>query len=168
MADLDFDLDLKFAGGKQAGQAGQAKQAGQEKQAVAPDMARLLQNYSLIPADKWDDIEKGTHIRYETTTGAFRRGGFLQNKYKKDGRPMFHLQTGFNQAAPGYKSWPVALEDTAKIWSKVPIKTRVDVGAAEQIQDLQEQVKSLKLELAKAQTDISKVISFLAKKFKST
>lgn len=155
----EFDLELKAV----AGGAAQRKVA-----APLADKGKLLIGYTEVPPSDWLKIEKGTHMRYEKTDGKFCRGGFLQNKYnhKTTGKPTFHLESGFNKTAPGYLTFPVTLEDVAKIWVKGTGPSAQSSPASEhkEIENLNRLI-SLEERLTKMENDIDRLTKFLIRKF---
>ena len=89
------------------------------------EKAEKLSGYLDVPAEFWDQIRYGSHVRYETRTNGFRPGGFVM-KNPLDAKPkaggpekrFMKLQNGFNDKARGYQQWVVAYEDVSNFYVK--------------------------------------------------
>lgn len=81
---------------------------------------KLLEDYTEILRDKWDNLKVSDCIRYLRKDGSFRRGGFFKNSWvgtygKQKGKKC--MQIGSNIT---YKSttWTICHDDIDKIWIK--------------------------------------------------
>lgn len=115
MAD-EFEIDKRVEAARRAESKTPARRAvpysEQEKK-------KKLAGYVEVPPDRWQSLPIRSHIRYEINTGEFRPGGFIQNRWTKDGNiPMLHLENGFDSRKPGYRKWPVAFGDVKTIWTR--------------------------------------------------
>lgn len=122
---------------------------------------KMLIGYDKIPPEQWSQILPGTHIRYITKAGEFRRGGFVHN-VKLKGKPMIFVESG----RPGHEEhakWPVAFEDIGELWKKrsAPIKEadRPTLGNwdEERIIQMEIQIENLSVELRKITQAVAKV-----------
>lgn len=124
---------------------------------------KLLIGYDPIPEDAIMLLRPGTHVRYMTTAGEFRRGGFVHN-VKTKGKPMVFLETGKDPKIAGYKKWPVAIEDIATMWKK---RTLEDVKINEIQQhhrpELENRITALETQLEYAVSEIKKMITAICK-----
>lgn len=171
---MDFDL-VKRGGKGRDGKDGREAEREKEKEEVPEyqstfyndaEQEKLLLGYDVVSEDAWKLIRPKTHIRYLTKAGDFRRGGFVHN-VKLTGKPMIFIETSFDRARPGYAKWPVALEDVATIWAK---RTREDVkieengrAISERVDEIEATNVDLKLQIAKLQEDVKKLIGVIGK-----
>jgi hypothetical protein len=135
------------------------------------EQEKLLTGYDLVPEAAWMLLRPKTHVRYETKRGDFRRGGFVHN-VKVKGKPMIFLETGFDPKVPGYRKWPVTLEDVEKLWKK---RTLEDVKIAEaqsssaspelmhRIDVLEQSQRSLDIQVTQLQDENKKLLRILGK-----
>ena len=108
------------------------------------EKAEKLSGYLDVPAEFWDQIRYGSHVRYETRADGFRPGGFVM-KNPMDTKPkggavekrFMKLQNGFNDKARGYQQWVVAYEDVVKFYIKP------DAAVLVMMQSLESAVKGL-------------------------
>jgi hypothetical protein len=97
------------------------------------EQEKMLLGYDSVPQEAWELLKPGTHIRYKTIEGNFRRGGFVHN-VKSKGTKMIFLETNRKQGTPGYAKWPVAFDSIDTLWKKRSLEdvrineSRTDVG----------------------------------------
>lgn len=132
------------------------------------EQERLLIGYEPVPEAGWTLLRPKTHMRYETQRGDFRRGGFVHN-VKLKGKPMIFLETGFDAKAPGYRKWPVALEDLARVWKKRTIED-VQIAEATVNPDVQHRVEIFEqrlhaqdMQIQTIQDEIKKILHIISK-----
>jgi hypothetical protein len=89
------------------------------------EQAEKLKNYIVILPDLYALVRYGTHVRYVTTKGDFRIGGFVKHnpfetvpKGATEKKTFIKLQNGFNVKSNGYVEWLVAYEDIATLYVK--------------------------------------------------
>jgi hypothetical protein len=92
---------------------------------TAEEQAEKLAGYVEIDREFWDKVRYGTHMRYFSTAGEFRVGGFVvvnpsdaPGRAAGDIRRSFRLQNGFNSKARGYAQWSAAYEDVGRVFIK--------------------------------------------------
>ena len=122
-----------------------------------------LTGYLAVPADFWPFVRYSTHVRYITTDGDFRSGGFvLKNPFdtKVQGRGaekrFLKLQNGFNRSAHDYAEWIVCYDDIAYLYVKgdgadLSLKQDLETavkGLNQNIQKLAEFCKKLEKRIA--------------------
>lgn len=122
---------------------------------------KLLIGYDPIPQDGLMLLRPGTHVRYLTTTGEFRRGGFVHN-IKTKGTPMIFLETNKDPKAQGYAKWPVAIEDIQTMWKKRTIED-VKINAVQTNPDYETRIVALETQLEYAVSEIKKMILVITK-----
>lgn len=127
----------------------------------------FLTGYIEVPRIKWADIPVSSHIRYLKSDGSFVRGGFVCNHWlNKDGKQFIHVANNFKKNAPGYKTWPVAHENVAKMYKKPDAKSGIEMDVVRsktaeiigQINKIVDAVKSIKRDVARNENDIKKIM----------
>lgn len=168
---MDFDIKKKaaFAGAPELQKKADVASDPQKKDFADfkstfytnEEQDKLLIGYDPVPADALLLVRSGTHVRYLTTAGDFRRGGFVHN-VKSKGKPMIFLETGKDAAAPGYAKWPVAQEDIAMMWKK---RTLEDVKINNVQAAERENPRTLELErrVVALETHVEHVVSEIQK-----
>jgi hypothetical protein len=113
-----------------------------------------LTGYLAVPADFWPFVRYSTHVRYITTDGDFRSGGFvLKNPFdtKVQGRGaekrFLKLQNGFNRSACSDVAYLYVKGDGADLSPKPDLETAVK-GLNQNIQKLAEFCKKLEKRIA--------------------
>jgi hypothetical protein len=97
------------------------------KEITAEEQQQLLQDYELISRDLWVKLPRGAHIRYMTSDGRFRRGGFVLRHWQKDDQPFISLiQNIFQRPSDGANvSWSGDLSQISQIWKKMSFDKQV-------------------------------------------
>ena len=133
------------------------------------EQAEKLIGYLEIDKEFWPQIRYGTHIRYYTTNGDFRTGGFvvknpleIVNPTDKKIITYIKLQNGFNDKANNYANWIANYEDLSKIYIKpdagilttVKSLEGVVTGLNDNIKKLVKHAKSLEERIEKLESKI--------------
>jgi hypothetical protein len=133
---------------------------------------KLLTGYIEVPHNKWADIPLSSHIRYLKKDGTFVRGGFVTNHWlNKEGKPFIHVANNFKKNAPGYKTWPMAHENVAKVFKKPDAKNGIEMEVVRsktaeiigQINRIVDAVKDVKKDVKRNEDDIKKMFALLKK-----
>ena len=79
--------------------------------------------YTSVPADMWEFIPAGSHVRYvkrgaEPLGERFKPGGYVRYQHEKEGKKMMVLENRRGGRGDGYASWPVAFEGVEGVWKK--------------------------------------------------
>lgn len=84
-----------------------------------------LEGYLTVPREYWPFVRYSSHVRYITTDGDFRPGGFVaKNPFDTKARGgsqekrFLKLQNGFNRAAHDFAEWVVCYDDVAYLYVK--------------------------------------------------
>lgn len=120
------------------------------------EMAQMLDDYTMIPNDKWMSLTRGQHVRYvRAQDNRFVRGGFVTGYSTQNGRNLLTLANGFNANAKGYSVWTIGLNSIKHIYvkkGKVPSKSANVVPQSKrdavEVRKLKETVAKLKKQLA--------------------
>jgi hypothetical protein len=110
-------FDLKDRGGPERKRAGRVWTDEEKRE--------RLTGYLEIPAQYWENVRYGAHVRYCTKKDGYKPGGFVvRNPFDTKARGeaaekrFMKLQNGFNEKAAGYASWLVAYEDLDQVFVK--------------------------------------------------
>jgi hypothetical protein len=117
---------------------------------TSDEQNKKIQGYLEVPPEFWPSIKYGTHIRYITTSGDFKPGGFiLKNPIKVgendglmkptvnneniniEGKIGCRLQNSFAKKTKEYLAWNIAYEDIKQIYIKMDASTRTIVQSLE-------------------------------------
>lgn len=131
---------------------------------------KLLTGYIEVPLAKWSDIPLTAHIRYVKKDGSFVRGGFVTNHWlNKDGKPFMHVANNLKKDAPGYKTWPMAHENVAKVFKKPDAKNGIEMDVVRsktaeiigQINKLVDALKGMRNDIKANENDIKKMFALI-------
>lgn len=107
-----------------------------ERQYSAADRAKMLEGYREVPLKQVRALLPGAYIRYETTAGEFRKGGYISKIWKRrvrdvdrhgrerqtaSGAPKMR-DAWYLQLTPGKRPgrapmvWTIALDTVGKVW----------------------------------------------------
>lgn len=174
---MDFDLSKKGGAKPNVEKNNTKEEIKQEKSEAAEkeytkykktvyttsDQERLLIGYDVVPPDAWLCLTPRTHIRYVTTNGEFRRGGFIHSVKAHNGAIIF-VENGLDSRQPGYVKWPVAINKVETIWRK---RTVEDVKLADAINtdttNLENRIDRLETELDRTQVEMKKLIQVISR-----
>jgi len=89
-----------------------------------PEEPEKLDGYSIVPKESWSSLKRKLHIRYFTTEGKYRSGGFIYGHgVSPTGDAFIHLTNNLSAFNGGeitrYKNWRVYLNKTSKIYQKI-------------------------------------------------
>lgn len=203
MDDLDFDIgkrissavasrsthDALFSAGFPGAGAGAGASAGARAPAQAPmstgvpaknygtsqvPESALLAGYTQVPQSKWEEIPRGTHIRYRKHTGELLRGGFVKNTYtsKTDGARSLYLESSFNRDRY-HKEWAFKFADVSEIWAKVDTRSQAAVILEEKkstvdnavVESLRSENRELRDRVTVLEDRFNKLMAALKQKF---
>lgn len=122
----------------------------------ADDIEKLLVGYDMVPREGWLLMPSGISIRYTTNDGDFRRGGYIHNILQpKPPRPgMIFLENYKDKNAPGYKKWPIVINNIKTIWKQ---RTLEDVSHKLSSNNLHNVADSLQSQINGIKEDIKKL-----------
>lgn len=117
------------AGGAKAVPAKKAAPA--QKETYAPktpeEIKAALDTYMEIAAEFVTFLGPGEHIRYETTEGEFRMGGYVMKNpvhgvtEDTKGKVWIRLNNGFARNGKGYAEWLVEHKNLAKVYVRMSV-----------------------------------------------
>jgi hypothetical protein len=131
---------------------------------------KMLENYEEVSEGGWNQINSGTHVRYQKTGGAFMRGGFvgstyISNKEKTRGNKMMKLTT----APGGGKDWTINLSGNEKMWKNVKFQSKetpavvIDGGIKQTTDNLQNKLEQIEIELTRISNEQKRIIALIKK-----
>src|SRR5690606_7848046 len=96
------------------------KKAYPPKVYTKKEMRDKLKGYDRIEKDNWLTIPQGMHIRIFKKDKKFLPGGFVLRKYQDDKKNWHMLLENdkYNRKRPGYRFFPIHLNDVAYIFGK--------------------------------------------------
>lgn len=92
---------------------------GKSSQSILSDAEKTekLKGYTLVPKDDWDNIPKGSTLKYQKKNGYWVKIGFLKNIYTKDKERYMLLEVGY-PGKDGHRMWNAKLSDIKEIYRK--------------------------------------------------
>lgn len=154
---MDFDIKKKAV-------PEPVKKDFSEYQATAytdQEQDKLLIGYDPVPQEALLLLRAGTHVRYMTTAGDFRRGGFVHN-IKTKGKPMIFLETGRDPKVQNYAKWPLAIEDISTLWKKRTLED-VTIQQNKSSPELENRILALEGQVEHILSEIKKIIVAVVK-----
>jgi hypothetical protein len=161
-----MDFNIKKRAPEKAEQVEKVEPVEQKKYEATlytqDEQDKLLIGYDSVSDDAWPLLRAGTHIRYITKDGKFRRGGFVHNVAKVKGKQFIFVETlRGGEKTPGYAKFPVAIEDISVLYKK---RTVEDVRINENnTTEIENRIIALETNLEHAVSEIKKLIAIVAK-----
>jgi hypothetical protein len=94
----------------------------------------LSNGYVNITSELWPFLPVGSHVRFfkkgpGTINERFRPGGFIKKQYMTaEGKRILLMETIRNgTGAPGYLTYPMAMDDLEEIWKRYPEECYVEI-----------------------------------------
>lgn len=109
---------------KKGGRGGPSR-AYKAKIVTEDEQVKLLEGFVELPRELWPNLRHGTPVRYVTSEGEFRTGGFVsdglvQNKNHGDAQHVnrIAIQSGFDSKGFVPIRWTVAYDNISRLYYK--------------------------------------------------
>ena len=122
---------------------------------------KMLMGYDAVPREAFELLKPGTHIRYLTTKGEFRRGGFVHN-VKTKGDKMIFVETSRKPTDPKYAKWPVAFDSIDTLWKKRTLED-VRINEVSKHSDFEDRLHNVELSVEQVSNELKRLIQTVAK-----
>lgn len=109
---------------------GGGKQQDDDKKDWVPNLKR----YVKVNRDKYDNLEEGSHLIYQKTSGKWVKGGYLRYISKKDGINRFQLESDTDRKTKKYMTWGIKYEDISELYRSIDVNNLQQVISELKIQ----------------------------------